>query len=153
MTPSWKIPLGLPVPKGSARAAGCPQRLQVQTWPLGSADKQAALQDRRVLRALGSGHRSLRACSADSPALPPAFASSKHVLERRIQLTAALSLPITPYTPFGFFPHRAVTVLCLAWDINPSKRTPPLGTPTDPTVLLRTHGPRCPTTLPEDLLD
>lgn len=153
MTPSWKIPLGLSVPRGSARGAGRPQRLQVQTWLLGSADKQAALWDRKVLRALGSGHRLLRACSTGSPALPPAFASSEHVLERSRLLIAALSLPITLYTPFGFFPHRTVTALCLAWDINPSKHTPPLSTSTDPTVLLHTYGPRYPTTLLEDSLD
>ena len=150
MTPSWKIPLGLSVPRGSARAAGRPQRLQVQTWLLGSADKQAALWDRRMLRALGSGHRPLRACSTESP---PAFASPKHVLERSSLLTAALSLPITLYAPFGFFPHQTVTALCLAWDINPSKHTPPLSTSTDSTTLLHTYGPHYPTTLLEDLLD
>lgn len=153
MTPSWKIPLGLSVPRGSARAAGRPQRLQVQTWLLGSADKQAAVGDRRVLGALGSGHRPLGACSTESPALPPAFASSKHVLERSSPLAAALSLPITSYTPFGFLPHRTVTALCLAWDINPSKHTASLSTSTDLTVLLHTYGPHYPTTLLEDLLD
>lgn len=153
MTPSWKIPLGLSVPRGSARAADRPQRLQVQTWLLGSADKQVALGDRRAMRALGSGHRPLGACSTESPASPPAFASSKHVLERSSPLTAALSLPITPHTPSGFFPHRTVTALCLVWDINPSKHTASLSTSTDPTILLHTYGPHYPITLLEDLLD
>lgn len=91
--------------------------------------------NRGVSRALGSGHRPLGACSTQSPALPLAFASSKHVLERSSLLTGAVSLPVTPYTPFGFFPRGTVTALCLAWVINPSKHTAALSTSTAPAVL------------------
>lgn len=93
---------------------------------------------RRVLRALGSGHTPLRAWGAASPAVPPASASAKHVLER-----SSLVPPHHTLHPFGFFPYRTALP-------GPLSHQSTLLFSAHPTVLLCAYGPHYPATFLED---
>lgn len=102
-------------------------RPQVQMWLLGSADKQAALWDRKVLKVLGSGHRLLKVHATESPALLPACASSKRTGDKQ-PTDCSLVPPHCALRPFWLLSTSNCTSTQPCRDINPSKHTPPPST-------------------------